>query len=178
MKRSRAYKTQGAGGGRELQYLRERQYFIILPCRMAVRSLPNLYRCCVERPFSRKLFSADHSRLLPSLDSPFLFLIKENERFDVTEMQFLREGMTVKSSKRSRLSGRRRTPEKLEVVFDWINRPFFLNFLSFFFFFWSLFDFGSSLAKLSPRQCASIIDFLHLLLGICGCLVSQWAADR
>lgn len=133
LKRSRAYKTQGAGGGRELQYLRERQYFIIPPCRMAVRSLPNLYRCCVERPFSRKLFSADHSRLLPSLDSPFLFLIKENERFDVTEMQFLREGMTVKSSKRSRLSGRRRTPEKLEVVFDWINRPFFLSFLSFFF---------------------------------------------
>lgn len=135
LKRSRAYKTQGAGGGRQLQYLRERQYFIIPPCRMAVRSLPNLYRCCVERPFSRKLFSADHSRLLPSLDSPFLFLIKENERFDVTEMQFLREGMTVKSSKRSRLSGRRRIPEKLEVVFDWINRPFFLSFLSFFFFF-------------------------------------------
>lgn len=64
------------GGGGKLQYLRERQYFIIPLCRMAVRSLLNLYRCCVERPFSRKLLLADHSRLLPSLDSPFLFLIK------------------------------------------------------------------------------------------------------
>lgn len=62
--------------GRELQYLREQQYFSIPPRRMALRSLLNLCRCCVERPLSRKLLLADHSRLLSSLDSPFFFLIK------------------------------------------------------------------------------------------------------
>lgn len=61
--------------GRELQYLREQRYFSIPSCRMALRSLLNLYQCCVERLLSWKLSLPDRSRLLSSLDSPF-FSIK------------------------------------------------------------------------------------------------------
>lgn len=67
--------------------------------------------------------------------------------------------MAVRSSNRGRLSGRRRTPEKLEVTFDWINRHFFVV-VGFFCYF------GTSLSEIPPSLCVSRIAFPDLLLGI------------
>lgn len=78
--------------------------------------------------------------------------------------------MVVGFFSRGRLSGGRLTPEKLEVTFDWINRPFSLSFFLFWFslfvFCFLFYYFGSSLAELSPSRYASINDFPDLLLGI------------
>lgn len=125
---------------------------------------PILYLICTGVAWKEGFFYGKHLRadrtelyLSPILPSSFFNKSKENERFDVTERQFLRAGMAARSSNRGRLSGGRHSPEKLEGTFDWINSHFCCCCCCYF---------GSSLAQLPPSRCASINDFPDLLLGI------------
>lgn len=120
LKRNWTYETQWAGGG-SCSISENNNSLVFFPAEwLSVLRCTGIVRKYLGNPFKAFIF--------PGFSLPLFKKSNENERFDVTEMQFLREGMAVKNSKPLNPVGceeKDALPEKLEVVLDWINLLFF-----------------------------------------------------